>query len=265
MQKNLLYLLVLLLLLGCNKNEPEPEINCFPQTYSYLNQHGYRESERFVYNERMQLVSLEDIDRGITKNRFSYNEDGTLKSNQEPHYPEGVYRTVLYFYDSKKRLIKADEFMGEPSEKGPANYYIFTYSPDNSFIRKQKFSRTSTGEFHLFENSLHTYISEKQMKLDYSYSLASGEGHAFEFLYNFDDQKSPFWSLPAYRTMMMVYSFVLSHKNNVKSYTVLPEEKNKQYHFTNEMVFNSEGFPVTQYRTYNYTVRKQSEVTYTCK
>lgn len=271
MNRNILCLLALLLLLGCKKNDPKPEVHCYPQTYVHSAERSFKIPYRFIYNEKMQLIGLEEPLSNYLANRFFYNEDGTLKYSEELDDEKRVFRTTVYSYDAKGRLSRAELFSRTPSEKGPSNYFLFTYDADNRLIKIEFYGKeSSSGEYRWFGSNTYTFFSNQEMKASYKHHAVGARLIEWETLNTFDDKKSPYWSIPGYRTMLMVHNPSLSFKNNIIRFKLLTEESNKQQDYISTFEYSPDGFPITEYRSiggneYWPGYMYRHDYTYTCK
>ena len=240
-------------------------MHCYPQTYVHSAEHSFRIPYRFIYNDQMQLIGLEEPLTNYLANRFFYNENGTLKYSEDLDAEKRAVRTVLYSYDAKGRLNRADLFWGSPSEKSPYNYQLFSYDADDRLIKIEYYSKETSGEYIWFQTHTYTYLSNRQMKTSSNYQMLGSNLSELETLRTFDNQKSPYWSIPGYRTMLMVYKPHFSFKNNIISYRVLTKDSSNQYDYTSTFEYSPDGFPIAEQRTVGgYTVYRH-DYTYTCK
>jgi hypothetical protein len=259
MKTNLLCLLALLLLLGCNKEKEaaEPDHYCYPESQVRTYVTGHTNHFGFEYNEQGQLSKRVISTGDIKYTLLHYYQAGNLIATGSP---EVVY--TKFYYDEKNRLIRLEN-LNNTNQQEIDSYYLYIYDSKNRLKQVDDFSRTG-GELKQLYRGTFQYPSAQSVRITYTL-VRDGSNAELELHLTYDNKKSPFWALPAYRNVGDINALPLP-KHNIMSLVYKRNGEVLEHHsYTSTFDYTPEGYPKTEYRKFmNGTNEHRYDYTYTC-
>ncbi|WP_299700726.1 hypothetical protein [uncultured Pontibacter sp.] len=274
MKTRLLYLLALLVLVGCakdadeNKPEEPAELFCFPERIvEHTRPHNgepYTLEQRFVYDEQNQLTGIKYYASGnmVLEDTYEYDQKGLLVREN--------------WFDNDGELSGYyDQTYSTTGQLLSFTYYTYNYHEQKATLdRKSDFAYNAAGELttlrhyrpangalEYHSSNEYTYTSGLITKVR---NYDSTQQLIKETVLTYDDKKTYMRGLPAYRAQRIGDGF--PHEHNVMTKTVKDATGNviAAESYARGAEYNSRDYVELQFTTYGDGRVQERHYTYIC-
>jgi hypothetical protein len=277
MKTNLLCLLALLLvLLGCGKNEPEPELTgtCRLTEVKKDGPEPWRDWQLPFYDEQGRLAGVKaPLEFGTNRYEnitISYDSEGRRKEMTREIPDSETFDKVLYRYDNKGQLASVEYQVVNKLDGTsiPGGNFVLTYNGDK--LSRIMLRNIINGQEEDNRVYLYTYSGNEVVKRE-EYDFDDPNANRIVTLLTYDDKKRPSYiglmpELPFGR--IYIDDFIMpTSGHNVLSYV------REYYHngqvgstlsYQNTYTYNSQGYPVKQIQKLQNGDQNHFTYTYAC-